>query len=113
MKVRLIARFLSLAAIAAVVITGLGPAKWQPRTSLGWEFDHVFGYFVITVLVCLAWPRPFIVGAILMVFAMALEALQGLTPDRIPNLSAALFGAGGVLVAACLMEILIRAKKWL
>ena len=65
-----------------------GLAKWQPRMSLGWELDHVSGYFLIILLVCLAWPRPFIVGpfhcrSVLMIFAMALEALQGLTPDRI------------------------------
>src|SRR5262245_59476516 len=54
----------------------------QPRTSLGWELDLVVGYFVFTQLVCFAWPRPRVVGPVLMVFTMAL--LQGLTPDRVP-----------------------------
>ena len=111
MNIKSIARFCSLAVIVFIVITGLGPAQWQPRTSLGWELDHVVGYFVITLLVCFAWPRPLVVGPVLMVFAIALEALQSLTPDRSPNLWAALYGAAGVLVAACLVEIGIRAKR--
>jgi hypothetical protein len=54
--------------------------------------DHVLGYFIITLPVLFAWPRPVVVGPVLIVFAMALEALQGLAPDRIPNLQAALYG---------------------
>ena len=92
------------------MVTALGPANWQPRTSLGWEFDHVIGYFAITLLVCLAWPRPVVVGAVLMVFAMLLEWLQSFTPDRVPNLQAAFYGAGGVLAAALLAELFIRVR---
>jgi VanZ family protein len=76
--------------IILVVITALGPANWQPRTGLGWEIDHVVGYFAITLIVCFAWPRPFVVGGALVVFAMLLEGLQALTPDRTPNLMAAI-----------------------
>ena len=47
-----------------------------------------------------------------MVFAMLLEWLQGLTPDRTPNLQAAFYGAGGVLAAALLAELFIRAWRW-
>ena len=43
-----------------------------------------------------------------MAFAGMLEALQGLTPDRVPT---ALSGAGGVLAAALLAKLLIEAKK--
>jgi hypothetical protein len=64
--------------IILVVITALGPANWQPRTGLGWEIDHVFGYFAITLIVCFAWPRPFVVGGALMVFSALLEGLQAL-----------------------------------
>ena len=45
-----------------------------------------------------------------MVFAVLLEWLQGFTPDRDPNLSAALYGAGGVLAAALLAELFIRVR---
>jgi hypothetical protein len=88
------ARFLSVAVIVFVVVTALGPAQWQLRTRLGWEVDHVLGYFAITLLICLAWPSPLVVGSALMAFAVLLEALQSLTPDRIPNFMAALYGAG-------------------
>lgn len=111
LSIKHIAKYCSVAAIVLVVITALGPAQWQPRTSLGWEIDHVLGYFAITLLVCLAWPRPVVVGGALMVFAMLLEWLQGLTPDRTPNLEAALYGAAGVLAAALLAELFIRVRR--
>jgi len=111
MTIRHIAKLCSGAAIVLVVITALGPADWQPRTSLGWEIDHVLGYFAITLLVCFAWPRPVIVGGTLIVFATLLEWLQGFTPDRTPNLMAAVYGAGGVLAAALLAELVIRVRR--
>ena len=111
MTINQIARFCSGAAIALVVITALGPENWQPRTGLGWEFDHVVGYFAITLLVCFAWPRPVIVGGALIVFAMLLEWLQGFTPDRSPNFQAALYGAGGVLAAALLAGVFTRVRR--
>jgi hypothetical protein len=70
MNIKLIAKFCSLAILAVIVITGLGPANWQPRTALGWEIDHVLGYFAITLLVCLAWPRPIVVGGALVIFSV-------------------------------------------
>ena len=110
MIIKRIAKICSVAVIVFVAITALGPAQWQLRTRLGWEVDHVLGYFAITLLVCLAWPRPLVVGSALMVFAVLLEALQNLTPDRIPNFMAALYGAGGVLVAALFAELFIRIR---
>jgi VanZ family protein len=67
--------------------------------------EHFLGYFAVTWIVCLAWPRPLVVAAALVVVAGLLEGLQALTPDRHPNLIAALCGAGGVLVAALLVEL--------
>jgi hypothetical protein len=46
-----------------------------------------------------------------MVFAILLEWLQGFTPDRTPNLMAAVYGAGGVLAAALRAELFIRARR--
>jgi VanZ family protein len=73
--------------------------------------EHFLGYFVVTLIVCLAWPRPLMVAAALMLVAVLLEGLQALTPDRHPNLGAALCGAGGVVVAALLAELFIRARR--
>jgi VanZ family protein len=73
--------------------------------------EHFLGYFAVTLIVCLAWPRPFVVAGALVVVAGLLEGLQALTPDRHPNLIAALCGAGGVVAAALLAELFIRARR--
>ena len=95
-----------------LLVDALGPARWAPRTELGWQFDHFIGYFGITLFFCFAWPRPLVVGGIVMVVAASLESLQALTPDRSANLEAALWGAGGALVAAVVAELFIRAWRW-
>ena len=94
-----------------LVIAALGPAKWAPRTELGWQFDHFIGYFGITLFFCFAWPRPFVVGGVLMAVAALLEGLQALTPDRSANVVAALCGAGGALAAALVAELFIRGWR--
>src|SRR5262249_27394670 len=80
-RFRTSAKVCSLVIIVLLVIAALGPAKWAPRTELGWRFDHLIGYFGITLYFCFAWPRPFVVGAIIMAIAALLEGLQALTPD--------------------------------
>jgi len=102
-------KFSSVAILILLAIMALGPERRQPRSGLGWEFDHFAGYFAITAFVCLAWPRPLMVGGALMVFGSALEGLQAFTPDRSANLMAALYGAGGALVAALIAELFMRA----
>jgi VanZ family protein len=111
MAVRLMMKVCSAAAILLLVLVALGPSNWQPRTGLGWEMEHFLGYFLFTLLFCLAWPRPLVVGGTLTVFSVLLEGLQALTPDRSANLRAALYGAGGVVVAALLAQIFIRARQ--
>ena len=107
-----IAKFCSVIILALLVVAALGPANWAPRSPFGWQIDHIVGYFVITSIVCVAWPRPFVVGGALMVVAALLEALQALTPDRSANLIAACCGAGGVLAAALFAGFVIRARRW-
>jgi len=106
------AKVCSMAIMVLLVIGALGPADWTPRTALGWQIDHFVGYFVITLLVCFAWPRPFLVGGFLIAAAFLLEGLQAFTPDRTANLVAALCGAGGVVAAALLAELCSRAWRW-
>ena len=48
----------------------------------------------------------------MMVAAAMLEALQALTPDRQPDFDAGLYGAGGALAAALLLELFTRAWSW-
>jgi VanZ family protein len=97
--------------MALLVFAALGPADWQPRTALGWQLDHFLGYFAITSIVCLAWPRPFVVGGALMAVAVLLEGMQAFTPDRSSNLVAVFCSIGGALAAALLAELFIRARR--
>src|SRR6516164_3925352 len=94
--------------VLLLLFCALGPSKWQVRTGFGWRIDHVVGYFAFTVLFCLAWPRPLVVGGVLMATAMLLEALQTLTPDRCCDFEAALYGVSGALIAAVVGDLFIR-----
>jgi len=111
-RFRASAKVCSVAIMVLLVIGALGPASWTPRTALGWQIDHFLGYFAITLLVCLAWPRPFVVGGVLVAAAFLLEGLQAFSPGRSANFVAALCGAGGVLAAALVTELLIQAWRW-
>ena len=91
--------------LVAVAADSLVPVTVQIRTGLHWLIEHFLAYFALTLLFCLAWPRPFIVAATLMAFAGSIEALQGLTSDRIPDLATAFCGAAGVAVGALLASL--------
>lgn len=106
-------RVCSVAALVLIVIAALGPAKWVPRSGLGWQFDHFVGYFGLTLTVCLAWPRPLTVGGALVALAVLLEVLQALTPDRHADIQAATISASGVLAAALSADLFIRAPSGL
>ncbi|MGB6922067.1 MAG: hypothetical protein WBE08_01240, partial [Methyloceanibacter sp.] len=54
------------ALIAAIVVASLIPANMQLRTGLHWLVEHFLAYFALTALLCLAWPRPLLVGGALM-----------------------------------------------
>jgi hypothetical protein len=82
-----------------------------PRTGLHWLVEHFVVYFGVTAMICVAWPRPVLVATSLMLLAGLLEALQGVTLDRTPDLLSALSGAGGVLTAALLAWVVIRVQK--
>jgi VanZ family protein len=97
--------------VLLIVFAALGPAKWQFRTGLGWQFDHFFGYFGFTILICLAWPRALLVAGSVIAFATLLEALQALTPDRTADVHAVLCSSVGVLAAALPAELFYRASR--
>ncbi len=112
MTIRFALRVCCVIGLVLLIFFALGPAKYTPRSGLGWQIDHFVGYFVFTAVVCVAWPRPLVVGAALVIFAALLEALQALPPDRSSNLMAAVDSAGGVLAAALLAELFIRVRRW-
>jgi VanZ family protein len=111
MTIKLMLKVCSVAALVLLAFVALGPAEWQPRSGLGWEIDHFVGYFVFTSMFCLAWPQPLVVGGTLTAFAVLLENLQSLLPDRSSYFVAALYSAAGVLAAALLAELFIRARR--
>jgi len=91
--------------VLAVVLAGiayatLGPEGWQIRLGLPYLVEHFLAYFTLTTLACLVWPRPLRVAAVLVPLAVALEAAQGVTPDRTPDLYTALSAASAVVTAA-------------
>ena len=99
--------FFVIAAAAFLMFAHLCPAKWKPRTGLGGSIDHFLAYFAVTLTVYLAWPWPLTVGVALIGVSALLEGLQRLTVDRTPSFLAAFCGAGGALVAALLVDLLL------
>jgi VanZ family protein len=100
-----------LVALVVLVFFGLGPAHLQPRSGLGWQFDHFVGYIILTFIFCIAWGRFFVVAGGLALFALVLEALQALTTDRSSNAEAAVYSLCGVLAGALIAELSMRAWK--
>ena len=109
-SIRRVLQACSIAVLVLLVFVALAPQRFVPRSGLGWEIDHFVGYFVITLMLCLAWPRPVVVGVALMVFALLLEALQAFPPGRSSNVVAALISAAGVSSAALLAELFIQVR---
>lgn len=101
-----------LAACGAVIVYAtLGPADWQVRLGLHWLIEHFLVFFVLTLLVCLLWPRPMLVAALMLPVAVGLEAAQGLTPDRTPDVATALVAAAAVAAAALLADLGLRLRQ--
>ena len=100
-----------MAALVLLAFVALGPAKLVPRSGLGWRIDHFVGYFGFTLMFCLAWPRPLVVGGAIMALAVLLEGLQTFTPDRHPDFQAALISAGGAMAAVLPADLFIGAPR--
>jgi hypothetical protein len=100
-----------LVLIAAIAVATLIPTGWELRTGLHWLVEHFLVYFAVTLVFCIAWPRPALVAGVLMVLAGVFEALQGLTTDRTPDLLTAISGAAGVISAALLAQLVIWSRK--
>jgi hypothetical protein len=98
-------------AVAMIAVASLVPADIQLRTGLHWLVEYFLAYLGAALILCLAWPRPLIVAGLLTALSTLLEILQGLTPDRVPDLPTALSGAGGALTGALLAKLIFRARK--
>ena len=111
MSIKTISKVCGLGVLLLFVFAALGPTKWLPRSGLGWRIDHFFSYFVLTLMFCLAWRRPFLAGGALMAIAVLLEGLQVFIPGRHADVYAALIGAGGAMAAILPSDFLIRAPR--
>ncbi|BAQ15500.1 hypothetical protein GL4_0029 [Methyloceanibacter caenitepidi] len=96
---------------AAIIYAALGPADWQVRLGLHWLVEHFLGFFVLTLLACIAYPRPLRLAVVLLPVAVGLEAAQALTPDRTPNIATALVAAAAVASAALLADAFFRLRN--
>jgi hypothetical protein len=107
-------RWLAVAGAAllmAIAVAALVPAGWQIRTGLHWLAEHFIAFFTVTLLFCLAWPRPTRVAAVMLPLALAIETLQALTPDRTADPATALMAAAGVASAALLADLVLTVQK--
>ena len=104
--------WLAVAALCgAILYAALGPEAWQIRLGLHWLVEHFLAFFSLTLLVCVVWPRPMIVAALLLPVAVALEAAQALTPDRTADVATALVAAAAVALAALLADGVLSLRK--
>ena len=87
------------------------PPQLETMRTGHWELEHFLAYLAAVPMICLGWPRPFLVAAALIPSAAVLEALQCLMPDHSPNILAALGSIGGIGVGALIAVVMIRALE--
>jgi len=97
--------------IVAIAVAALIPEGWQFRIGLHWLIEHFLAFFTVTLVFCVAWPRPTRVAAALLPVALVIETLQALTPDRTADPATALMAAAGVATAALLADLVIVLQK--
>jgi VanZ family protein len=99
------------AAVLIIAVASLIPANMQLRTGLHWLVEHFLAYVGTAFILCLASPRPLIVAGVLTAVSALLEILQGLTPDRVPDVPTALSGAGGALTGALVAKLMLHVRR--
>jgi VanZ family protein len=100
-----VARALAAGWLVVLVVGSIAPAdteQIQPAYVFGDFVLHAFGYFGLTVLLVFSQrqPRIWISAIVAMVIGIALEGVQGLTPDRAMQATDALANAVGALTGA-------------
>ena len=100
-----------VALIAVILATLVLPKQLEQLRTGHWALEHFLGYFAVTSIVCLGWPRPLMVAGFLLPSAAILEGLQALTPDHTPSFLSAVSGALGALAAAFLAKAVIQVRK--
>jgi hypothetical protein len=63
MTIKFLTKVCSVVGVALLAIASLVPADWILLLRTGhWEIEHFLAFFAVTSIVCLTWPRPFVVG---------------------------------------------------
>ena len=96
---------------ALIFASLLLPRQLEQMRTGHWEIEHFLAYLMAVPIICLGWPRPFLVAINLIPAAALLEVLQCLRPDHSPNFFAALSSIGGVLVGTLLVTLIIRVLE--
>jgi hypothetical protein len=99
--------------LAALIFASLLlPPQLEQLRSGHWGIEHFLAYLAAVPIICLGWPRPFLVATTLIPAAALLEGLQCLEPDHSPNIFAALSSVGGGVAGALLATLMIRDADW-
>jgi hypothetical protein len=96
----------------AIATASLIPAKMQIRFGLNWLTEHFLVYCIAGMIFSLVWKRPVSVALLLVLFAGVLQALQGFTPDLVPDLPTALAGALGALSGVVAVRLVLGALRF-
>ncbi|MEJ7137512.1 VanZ family protein [Amphibiibacter pelophylacis] len=102
-------RLVFVAGLCATLVLALVPSVPE-ALSTGWDkSNHVLAFFVLTVLGCLAFPRHRSVPlALLVLFGVAIEVLQALTPTRQSDWHDVVADVIGIVLALLVMPLILR-----
>jgi VanZ family protein len=107
------ARLVGWVLLGAIAVMTLGPIGLRPQTHFPPEFERFAAYVVLGTLFALAYPRRrlWLLGALLIGAAGALEIGQWLAPGRDPHLSDFLFKAAGAVVGLVSLRVTYLAVR--
>jgi VanZ family protein len=100
-------RLVSWALFAAIAVMTLGPVGLRPQTHFSPNFDRLAAYLFLGMSFALSYPqrRVWLLGAILVGVAAALEIGQSFVPGRDPRLIDFLFKACGAVIGLVALRV--------
>ncbi len=94
-------KFLPWLALAAVIFVTVSPIRLRPQDFASVDIDRAGAFAVMALLFVLAYPRQWLLCAILLVVgAGGIELLQYLSPTRHANLDDAAVKAAGAVIGS-------------
>jgi VanZ family protein len=85
----------------AIIFVTVSPIGWRPHDFLPVDLDRALAFAAMTLLFVLAYPRHFVLCSLLLIAgALAIEALQLLSPTRHAHLDDAVVKAAGAAFGA-------------